>query len=76
MRLDELRQRMRDCGARPAHEALVRSRGCSRPTPAADGGERLLVALADGQTVESVLLPRDGLCVSTRSAARSAACSA
>ena len=27
---------------------------------------RLLVRLADGQTVESVLLPRDGLCVSTQ----------
>ncbi len=34
--------------------------------PAADGSERLLVTLADGQTVESVLLPRDGLCVSTQ----------
>lgn len=34
--------------------------------PAADGSERLLVELADGQTVESVLLPRDGLCVSTQ----------
>ena len=32
----------------------------------ADGSERLLVELADGQTVESVLLPRDGLCVSTQ----------
>jgi 23S rRNA (adenine2503-C2)-methyltransferase len=31
-----------------------------------DGSARLLVALADGQTVESVLLPRDGLCVSTQ----------
>ncbi len=31
-----------------------------------DGSVRLLVALADGQTVESVLLPRDGLCVSTQ----------
>jgi 23S rRNA (adenine2503-C2)-methyltransferase len=31
-----------------------------------DGGSRLLVELADGQTVESVLLPRDGLCVSTQ----------
>ena len=31
-----------------------------------DGSERLLVRLADGQTVESVLLPRDGLCVSTQ----------
>ena len=31
-----------------------------------DGSQRLLVELADGQTVESVLLPRDGLCVSTQ----------
>ncbi|MDZ7585127.1 MAG: RNA methyltransferase [Thiobacillus sp.] len=31
-----------------------------------DGSARLLVALADGQTVESVLLPRDGVCVSTQ----------
>ena len=31
-----------------------------------DGSSRLLVELADGQTVESVLLPRDGLCVSTQ----------
>jgi len=34
--------------------------------PGADGSERLLVALSDGQTVESVLLPRDGLCVSSQ----------
>ncbi len=34
--------------------------------PAEDGSERLLVGLADGQTVESVLLPRDGLCVSSQ----------
>lgn len=32
----------------------------------ADGSMRLLLALADGQTVESVLLPKDGLCVSTQ----------
>lgn len=32
----------------------------------ADGSARLLVTLADGQAVESVLLPRDGLCVSTQ----------
>ena len=31
-----------------------------------DGSARLLLELADGQTVESVLLPRDGLCVSTQ----------
>ena len=34
--------------------------------PAADGSARLLVELADGQAVESVLLPRGGLCVSTQ----------
>jgi 23S rRNA (adenine2503-C2)-methyltransferase len=34
--------------------------------PATDGSARLLVALADGQLVESVLLPRDGVCVSTQ----------
>jgi 23S rRNA (adenine2503-C2)-methyltransferase len=34
--------------------------------PAEDGSARLLVGLHDGQTVESVLLPRDGLCVSTQ----------
>jgi len=34
--------------------------------PAPDGGERLLVALADGQTCESVLLPRGGVCVSSQ----------
>jgi 23S rRNA (adenine2503-C2)-methyltransferase len=31
-----------------------------------DGSSRLLVELSDGQTVESVLLPRDGVCVSTQ----------
>jgi 23S rRNA (adenine2503-C2)-methyltransferase len=34
--------------------------------PGEDGSARLLVQLADGQTVESVLLPRDGLCISTQ----------
>ena len=34
--------------------------------PGEDGSVRLLVALHDGQTVESVLLPRGGLCVSTQ----------
>jgi 23S rRNA (adenine2503-C2)-methyltransferase len=34
--------------------------------PGEDGSARLLVQLSDGQTVESVLLPRDGLCVSTQ----------
>ncbi len=34
--------------------------------PGADGSARLLIELADGQTLESVLLPRGGLCVSTQ----------
>jgi 23S rRNA (adenine2503-C2)-methyltransferase len=34
--------------------------------PGADGSSRLLVTLGDGQSVESVLLPRGGLCVSTQ----------
>ena len=34
--------------------------------PADDGSARLLVRLHDGQTIESVLLPRDGLCVSSQ----------
>ena len=34
--------------------------------PGEDGSARLLVRLTDGQTVESVLLPRDGLCVSSQ----------
>ncbi|MFV0888115.1 RNA methyltransferase [Metapseudomonas otitidis] len=34
--------------------------------PGGDGSARLLVGLGDGQMVESVLLPRDGLCVSSQ----------
>jgi len=34
--------------------------------PSADGATRLLLELADGAAVESVLLPRGGLCVSTQ----------
>ena len=34
--------------------------------PADDGSARLLVGLADGQSVETVLLPRDGVCVSSQ----------
>ncbi len=44
-------------------DALARVRSAH---PAQDGSERLLVELADGQTVESVLLPRDGLCISSQ----------
>jgi 23S rRNA (adenine2503-C2)-methyltransferase len=103
MRIAQLRQRLRDLGAKPCHEdRLLRgwSQVCSydRARSAAEGffplalrdalpaieaelnglarlqGEypadksvaRLLVELADGQRVESVLLPRGGLCVSTQ----------
>ena len=34
--------------------------------PGADGSARLLIELADAHTIESVLLPRAGLCVSTQ----------
>lgn len=34
--------------------------------PAPDGGERLLIGLADGQSVETVLLPGDAVCVSSQ----------
>lgn len=44
-------------------DALARVRSAH---PGSDGSSRLLVELADGQTVESVLLPRDGVCVSTQ----------
>ena len=37
-----------------------------RSEHAGSDGSRLLVELCDGQMVESVLLPRDGLCVSTQ----------
>ena len=42
---------------------LARLRSCH---PGADGSTRLLVELADGQSVEGVLLPREVLCVSTQ----------
>ncbi len=44
-------------------QALTRLR---EQHPGEDGSARLLVGLQDGQSVESVLLPRDGLCVSTQ----------
>jgi 23S rRNA (adenine2503-C2)-methyltransferase len=44
-------------------EALARVRS---EHPGEDGSARLLVELADGLTVESVLLPRGGLCVSSQ----------
>lgn len=103
MRLSQLRQRLRDKGAAPCHEARVLRAWVAgaalesgrRPAehflprnlrdalpglfaeldalvrvhsehPGADGGVRLLLKLADGQAIESVLLPRDGVCVSTQ----------
>lgn len=44
-------------------DGLVRLRS---EHPGGDGSARLLVGLDDGQMVESVLLPRDGLCVSSQ----------
>lgn len=103
MRIEQLRQFLRDHGARPAHEARLLRAWLQaiavgtrrRPAeqflpqtlrealprieaeldavarlrsqhPGEEGAVRLLVALADGQTVESVLLPRGGVCVSTQ----------
>ncbi|MBK5913527.1 RNA methyltransferase [Rhodocyclus purpureus] len=56
-----LREALPEIGAELDALARVRSEH-----PGADGSARLLVELADGQTVESVLLPRDGLCVSSQ----------
>ena len=103
MRIQHIRQRLRDLRAMPCHERRVlrawiqgltldtkRQRAenflplavrDAMPTLTAelhglarlysehlgeDGSARLLVELADGQTVESVLLPGAGLCVSTQ----------
>ena len=103
MRIEHLRQRLADLGAKPVHiQRILRAwthaqpldagparRGPMLPQPvldalpaiaadlagltrlrsahpADDGSARLLVELPDGQTIESVLLPRDGLCVSSQ----------
>ena len=55
-----LRNAMSDVTAELDNLARVRSEH------AGDDGTRLLVELAEAQLVESVLLPRDGLCVSTQ----------
>jgi len=52
--------------ALPVLEAELLALARVRSEHPGEDGTRLLVALADGQTVESVLLPRDGLCVSTQ----------
>ena len=105
MRIEHIRQRLRDLGAKPCHEQRVMRAWLQARTldsgsrrqqsenflplelrqalpslavelgalarlgsehPGDDGSARLLVELADGMTVESVLLPRDGVCVSTQ----------
>jgi 23S rRNA (adenine2503-C2)-methyltransferase len=103
LRVSQLRQRLRDLGAKPCHEDRL-LRGWSQVSSydrksspaetffplalrnelpaieaelaglarlrseyhAGEGVARLLVELHDGQMVESVLLPRGGLCVSTQ----------
>ena len=104
-RIEHLRQRLQELGAKPDHEGrLLRAWLSGRPLtegkrnrqaegffpkpllealpalseelaqlakvhsehPGDDGSARLLVQLNDGQTVESVLLLRDGLCVSSQ----------
>ena len=52
--------------ALPELESELRALARVRSEHPGEDGTRLLVELADGQTVESVLLPRDGLCVSTQ----------
>ncbi|MEI7612892.1 MAG: RNA methyltransferase [Betaproteobacteria bacterium] len=105
MKIETLRQRLHDLGAKTSHQdRVLRAWLQARPLdsgarrqaaetflplalrnalpvlsadldglarvrsthPGADGSARLLVELPDGQTVESVLLPRDGVCVSTQ----------
>ncbi|QYF95715.1 RNA methyltransferase [Massilia sp. PAMC28688] len=70
---DQGRRRARDFLPRPVRDALpqIDAELAAMATlvsthPGADGSARLLVGLADGQTVESVLLPRDGVCVSSQ----------
>ncbi len=70
---DRGRRRPDDFLPKPVREALPRldaelealARVVSEH-PASDGSARLLVGLADGQAVEAVLLPRDGVCVSSQ----------
>ena len=104
-RIAQLRERLRDLGAKPCHEqrllrAWLRGQSLDAGTrrqraadflplsvrdalprladdldrlarlhsrhAGGDGAARLLVLLDDGLSVESVLLPRDGVCVSTQ----------
>ncbi len=103
MRIEHIRQSLRDHGAKMCHEERVLrawAQGLSLDSGACksedflplsvrqalpglaakleglaslrsehlgeDGSVRMLLALADGQTVESVLLPKGGLCVSSQ----------
>jgi 23S rRNA (adenine2503-C2)-methyltransferase len=52
--------------ALPALAAELRGLAQLRSEHAGTDGIRLLLEMADGQTVESVLLPKGGLCVSTQ----------
>lgn len=52
--------------ALPALELELANLARLRSEHTGEDGSRLLVELADGQLVESVLLPRDGLCISTQ----------
>lgn len=53
--------------ALPALEQQMQALGrIQSQHPGEDGSARLLIALQDGMTVESVLLPRDGVCVSSQ----------
>ena len=56
-----LREALPALRAELAGLATLRSRH-----PGEDGSERLLVGLHDGQAAEAVLLPRDGVCVSSQ----------
>ncbi|GMW06872.1 MAG: hypothetical protein AMXMBFR8_16680 [Nevskiales bacterium] len=47
-------------------QALAGLAGLQSEHPAADGSARWLLRLGDGQTIESVLLPQDGVCVSSQ----------
>ena len=47
-------------------EALTKLARVRSQHPGEDGSARLLVELADAQLVESVLLPRDGVCISSQ----------
>ncbi len=70
---DQVRRRLDDFLPKTLREALpaldAELHGLARllsSHPTEDGAARLLVGLNDGQTVESVLLPRGGLCVSSQ----------